>query len=471
MDTDKKIDQMKDEIINNTKKLINFKSIEDKTSDYPYGKGVQESLEFCLNLCKSFDFKTKNLNNKVGYAEIGSGDELVGILVHLDVVPVGNEKDWKYPPFKATIKEDKLYGRGSIDDKGPTISAIYAMKAINDSNLNLNKRFRIIFGLNEETDWKSINYYLKNEDIPNMAFTPDADFPVIKGEKGILNFNLIKKFKESIDDGGVEVLNITGGSRKNMVPDYTKVILKENNKKIKHILDAFNNKHNIDIKYDKNNSKTILSLKGKSAHGATPEKGTNAISYLLKFLNLIDLKIGDISNFIRFYSNHIGLDTNGKNLNCNISDKKSGELTFNVGTIELNSNKVKIGVNIRYPVTFDGKEIKNKLKKALDKSIYNSDKKIKIKNVKNVNPIYFKDDHPLVKSLMEVYQKYTKDNNKAITIGGGTYARSIKNAVAFGPLFPNREDLAHQVNEYVLIKDLILSCKIYSSAIKKLNEV
>lgn len=470
MNLNKSINNLKDEIIKHTQEIVRIKSVEEAPiKDMPFGEGVDKALNYALGLCDNLGFKTKNIDNQVGYAEIGSGEEMIGILVHLDVVPEGDLDTWKHHPYKAIIDENKIYGRGTIDDKGPAIAAIYAMKVLKDNLENINKRIRIIFGLNEETSWKSINYYLKDQEIPNIAFTPDADFPVIHGEKGILIFNLEESFTDALNDGGIKILSIKGGNRPNMVPDYTEVKLIEN-KPFKHILDAYVKENNINIKYEKNDENNHVTLKayGKSAHGASPELGINSISHIIKFLSLVDLEIGDLSNFIRFYSTHIGTEINGENFQCAFEDKASGKLTFNVGTINLDTTNVELGVNVRYPISFDDKKVYNAINKVLKTSVYNSHGKITLNPIKHQKPIYFEKDHPLIKTLMGVYNKHTNDNLEPITIGGGTYARSMPNAVAFGALFENRKDTAHQANEHIYIDDLILSTKIYADSLKEL---
>jgi len=462
------VETLEKELISNTQALIRIKSTEEEPyEDMPFGQGVQASLEFTLNLCESLGFRTKNIDNQVGYAEIGSGEELIGILAHLDVVPAGDLSTWDHPPYEAIIEDGKIYGRGTIDDKGPAMAGIYAMKAVLDSDIPLNKRIRIIFGLNEETHWKSINYYLEHEEIPSLAFTPDADFPVIHGEKGILVFNMNATLEEALADGGIEILSIKGGNRPNMVPDFAEATLIEN-KPFKHILETYSEEKNIKIDYVKENNHVKIKVHGVSSHGAKPETGVNAITHLLDLLNLFDLQIGDLANFIRFFSKHIGTEVNGENIGCHLSDDLSGPLTFNVGTIDCNQEHMSLGINVRYPITNTADDVYNGITEVLNKTVYNNKNYITLEKKDHMQPIYFEKDHPLIKALMTVYKKHTGDTSEPITIGGGTYARSMPNAVAFGPLLKHREETAHQANEHIYIEDLILATKIYADALKAL---
>ena len=185
------IENLKDEIINSTCEIINIPSVMDKSDNptKPFGEDCNKALEYMLNLGKRLGFRTKNIDGYCGYIEFGEGKDLVGIIGHLDVVPSGD--GWTYPPFEATIKDNKIFGRGAIDDKGPVIASLYAMKAVTE-NLKVNKRVRLILGLNEENGWKCINYYKKHEELPSIGFSPDANFPCIYAEKHILSV-LIKQ--------------------------------------------------------------------------------------------------------------------------------------------------------------------------------------------------------------------------------------------------------------------------------------
>ena len=179
------IEEHKKEIIQKTQELIQIPSVISHSDNplHPFGKSVNDALEYTLKLGESLGFRTKNIDGYCGYIEFGEGKELIGIIGHLDVVPEGD--NWTYPPFSATIADNKIYGRGAIDDKGPVISSLYAMKAVADT-CQIRKRVRLILGLNEENDWKCINYYKKHEESPSIGFSPDADFPCIYSEKAIL---------------------------------------------------------------------------------------------------------------------------------------------------------------------------------------------------------------------------------------------------------------------------------------------
>ncbi|MTI70307.1 MAG: dipeptidase PepV [Firmicutes bacterium] len=463
MDFEKLIEGYKKDIIEDTQKLVKIKSVQgDKKEGMPFGEGPNKALEYTLNLAERLGFKTENFDGYAGHAEIGEGKEVVGILAHLDVVPEG--EGWTYPPYSGEIHDNKIYGRGTIDDKGPAIASLYAMKAIKESNVKLNKRVRIIFGTNEETGWGGINYYLKKVKEPDLAFTPDAEFPVIHGEKGIMIFNLVKEFNKKVTSD-IVIKNIKGGNAPNMVPDSCIALLdvKEEKKEyLKTSLDNFIDKTGFKMSLEENNEIKIIS-KGISAHGSMPESGQNAISQLIKFLATLDLDDSDVSNLIKFYDKKIGMEYYGQSIGCGLEDDLSGKLIFNVGVIDLNEDKASISVNIRYPIKYDEEIVYNGMKKEL------KDLNIRIDELDHMKPIYVEKDHELVKKLMKVYKSVTGDQNSdAITIGGGTYARAMSNAVAFGPLFPGKEELAHQKDEYISIDDLIKCSKIFTKAIYEL---
>lgn len=299
---------MKEEIIKSVQESVKIKSVEEEAKEgMPFGEGVHKALQNCLNLSKSLGFKTVNVDNMIGYAEYGEGDEMVAVLGHLDVVPEGD--GWTYPPYAAEIHEGKIYGRGTTDDKGPTIGALYALKAIKDLNLPLKRRVRVIFGLNEETGSNCVKHYVeKGEEIPVAGFTPDSEYPIINAEKGIVTC----KYKRSLNtEGDIILKSIRGGIAPNVVPDYSEAVVYVDNNKLEHILELAKDING--IKIERKEDSILIKSFGISAHGSTPQKGKNAISHLLLFLGKLDFK-GDIKEFIDFMNEYIGFDLEGRKL-------------------------------------------------------------------------------------------------------------------------------------------------------------
>lgn len=459
------IENMKDEIINKTQELIQIKSVETKAKpNMPFGEGVNEALEYTLKLCEELGFKTKNVDGYAGHADLGEGDEMIGILVHLDVVPEGDLKKWIFPPYSATIKNNRIYGRGAIDDKGPTIAAIYAMKALKDSGVLLKKKIRIIFGTDEESGWECMRYYLKKEKAPQIAFTPDANFPVIYGEKGIITLKLKQEFNIS-STSNINIKYIKGGELSNIVPNYCEALLYIKNEPSSIYEECLSliTKENYSIDLDLDNNNLYLKSHGVSAHAMEPQKGKNAISQLMKVLKVLNLESIQMSSFIDFYNNKINTQTNGEALNCQMNDKDSGELTLNVGIIDFDENKAELTLNIRYPVTKKDTIVIDKI----NANLINSN--IKMKIINNMPPLYMPKDSKLVQTLTRVYKKMTNDDTQAQTFGGGTYARALDNAVAFGPIFPDQANLAHKADEYIEIDNLMKNTQIMAQAIYELD--
>ena len=224
---DQILEKQKDAMIHSVCELIRFKSVsvEMENPQMPFGEECKNALEYTLNLAKNLGFRTQNLDGYCGYIEFGEGEEIVGIIGHLDVVPAELEDDWTTPPFEPDIRENKIYGRGAIDDKGPVIASLYAMKAVLDSGKKLNKRIRLILGLNEEKAWKCIHHYKEiGEEAPTIGFSPDADFPCIYAEKGILSVRLRHPFAIK----NKEIVSIDcNNNALNVVPKYCSITLKD----------------------------------------------------------------------------------------------------------------------------------------------------------------------------------------------------------------------------------------------------
>lgn len=458
MDFKKMIKKYEEDIINNTCEFIKIRSVEgDPQKDMPFGKEVDDALNFVLNLCEELGFNTKNLDGRVGYAEVGCGEEMLGIMVHVDVVKEGN--GWSYPPFRGEIHEGKIYGRGSVDDKGPTIAVIYALKILKDLGFEFNKKVRIIFGTNEETSWKGINYYVENEIIPQMSFTPDGNFPVIQGEKGILGFTLTKKFENDVKCNLIK--KISGGTSANVVPDRCIAELDTSNISEEEIIKIIEVDERLSFEIEQ--GQMVVTSFGKSAHASQPYEGDNAISIMMRFLEKILNKDDGISSFVSTYNQLIGLDYNGEKIVGKFEDDISGKLTFNVGKIHVDEHKAQLGIDIRYPIKSTYRQIKTCILNNIDEYGW------KYSEDEHFAPIYLESNHFMIESLMKVYKDQTGDTeSKPIIIGGGTYARAMENAVAFGPVFPNEEELAHKANEYISIDKLLKLTEIYSEAIRQL---
>lgn len=457
----KYIDKIKDEIIDKTCEIVNIPSVfnDNDGSNTPFGKNTIEALNYILDLGKSFGFRTKNIDNKCGYIEFGEGDKLLGIIGHLDVVPA--EDDWTYSPFNATVDNGNIYGRGTVDDKGPVIAALYAMKAVSD-NYKLGKRVRLILGLNEENNWKCIERYKQTEELPNVSFSPDANFPCIYAEKTIESLYL-KQIYEKISTLYIEDIS-TNNNAINVVPKYCTVILKYDNSKISNIIEELTeliNKYNYNINIEEIDSSTIklISL-GVSAHAAHPELGENALSKLLIVLNdlfnLYNIKL----DILEYFKKYIGDDYTGKNLGINFEDE-SGILTLNTAQFILEDNTLSLGFNLRIPVTIDYNIIEKEFKKYATKNL-----EIKVARIQD--PLYLEKSHQLVKQLCDIFNDYNNSNLEPMAIGGGTYARAFDNCISFGPQMPNSKDMCHQTDEFINIDNLIFCTKVYAEAILKL---
>jgi len=442
----------KDELLSSIKEVIKIPSVRGKAErNAPFGKEVNRALDYTLELAKELGFETHRVDGYAGHIQFGNKGKLFGVLGHLDVVPAG--EGWTVDPFDGTIKDGYIFGRGVIDDKGPTIASMYALKAVKELGLNPKNKIRIILGTNEESGWGGITEYFKQEEKPQMAVTPDAAFPMIYAEKGIINYEISREFKNG--KNGVMLRELSGGNASNMVPSHARVILQGVNNETEKALSSFKPRNKTKITLERKGSEICIDVEGDSAHGSTPDRGENAIAPLLDMLSKIDLFNKELEDFIKKLSERIGYETDGKSLGIAGSDEMSGALTVNLGTIEIKKSLIKAVINIRYPVFFNEPRIQSQLKEAL--------KGLDVVGGHHLEPHYVSPDSELVKILSEVYEKTTGNKAELLTTGGGTYARAVKNAVAFGALFPGREETEHKPDERILIDDLMLLAKIYAN--------
>lgn len=405
------------EMIEALQKLVSFQSIaKEEGPDYPYGKEVHGAKEYVLELAKSFGMRVEDVPGKYAYIEIGEGPRLIGILSHLDVVPAGN--GWTKDPFGGEIMDGKIYGRGTTDDKGPTIAVLYAMKALKEK-ATLPARIRLILGQTEENgEWRDIEAYTDAEEIPECGFTPDGDFPAIQNELGAMVFQV------QMPQSGF--LQGEGGTAPNMVPACARVKTEFG----------------------------TYEASGKACHGCAPWLGLNGISELMEKVHQAEPE----NRFVRMYADLIGKTIYGEKLGIAAEDE-SGKLTLNVGLFEVRDETATLMVDIRYPAKKNPDEISGSLVRQF--SSYGAS----CECVYHVRPLYMPSDSPVLGALLSAYREVTGDDSRPISIGGGTYAKAMLNMVAFGPNFPGHENREHMENEYILVEDFLKLEEIYERAL------
>ena len=434
----------------------------------PFGRGVYEALTGMLSKGEELGFSTHNDDNYAGHIEWtapGSpASEYFGIVGHLDVVPAGD--GWDSDPFEMKRDETHVYGRGVLDDKGPVVACLYAMKALRDEGIEPAMNVRLVLGCDEETGDISASHYTENLGHPKMGFTPDGNFPLVNGEMGIIVFDLAQKFTSRPAKDDLRLTRLEGGVAHNAVPSYAKAVIAGGVERYSSIIDRarlYRDESGHKLTAKKQGSALVLEAHGKAAHGAHPEEGLNAVSIMMDFLGRISFANEELNDFISFYNDNIGFDLHGERLGCELSDDQSGPLILNVGVAGISEELASVTVNIRYPVTCSEDMVMTGIEQTIGEG------RVGVVTGMAQRPVYKDLDDPMVVKMMEAYREETGDAEaEPMVIGGGTYAKMFDNILAFGAEFPGEEPTMHQANEKLSIDSLMKMARIYARTIYSL---
>lgn len=457
MNFSKEVLKYKDEFLEDLNTLVSYESVRDestKSEHAPFGRACRGVLDAMLGIAKRDGFTTRDVDGYAGVVEYGDSDETFGVLGHLDIVPLG--EGWTKDPLKVTLENGYLFGRGVMDDKGPALAGYYALRIIRDLNIPLKKKVMLITGCDEESGMECMDYYCEHAQVPQMGFVPDANFPVIYGEKGGLHVGLVS------DDSTV-IKKMHAGTRPNIVigkADCTVDFIDEEQEKLfKFYCDS----QGVEGQIVKSNEGVTYHIDGVFAHAAFPYNGMNAAVLLFNFIGLAynDQLALDLYSMLKdWMGKPIGIDKDGLYMSF---------LTMNTGVVSIENNHTDILIDIRYPNDTNASEIMDKFN-ACTKGLKSN---IKAEMRHDSKPLFVDPNSRLVTDLMCVYQKYTKDTFSCpITIGGGTYARKFENFVSYGPELPNEviETDAfvggcHQRDEGIKLDNLLQAIAIYTDAI------
>ncbi len=449
---DQTVESLREPLIKTLQKWIRIESVKGEPAPHaPFGQDVRKMLDAALADCRELGFEVRDIDGYAGDAQMGQGEDVLGILAHLDIVPAGD--GWKTDPFGGDLIGGRIYGRGTNDDKGPAVAALYAMKAVQLAGIPLKKRVRLILGCDEESGMEDMKYYEKHADMPRMGFSPDACFPVINTEKGLYHL----KLRGPAARDGLKVKRIEAGQRPNVIPGLAEAYVAGDAETVRKVT-SFSQTAGYPVTAECcEDGQVKITAQGVAGHAAMPEMAKNAIGRLLKTLEYLGVQ-GPLLRLAQA----IGLEYDGTSLNIAVSDKLSGALTLNLGILHADEEGVEATIDIRYPVMASPEAILTAISSAVHPAGFTvSESAFK-------QPHHVPESSALVQSLLDAYHEVTGLPREAIAIGGGTYARCLKEGVAFGSLFPDEEELAHQAGEYMNIDSLMKNVQIFARAIVKL---
>ena len=432
-----------DRQVSDLQRLVRIPSVsrgEPPEEGKPFGKNVFAALETALDIARGLGFeKVWHTDGYAGVIEYGSGEETLGILAHLDVVPEG--EGWTYPPYGGEIHDGRVYGRGTLDDKGAAVSALYALAAVKESGLPMKRRVRIILGTDEEIGSLGVEHYLKAEGAPDMSFTPDAEYPVVNSEMGIL--------QSTYHMDGTFSVRCSVGTAANVIPGVVTAILPCEAKTVP-VPDGF----------EASFLSNTVTVTGRGGHASMPEFAKNALLCMLDVLSRqplpeADLKV--VTDLNRLWQ----MDMHGETLGLDVTDD-SGRTTYSPDVFRMDETGVTFICDCRHPFSLTADTILDTLDRAYGAISF-------VRTGQVIKPGHFMPaDSELVSTLMRVYNVINRSDAKPLTMGGGTYARELPNAVAFGIVREGTQNLCHVPDEYIAIDDLLFNTEIMAEAIKQL---
>lgn len=472
-----KIDQWmemhREELVRDICRLVRIPSISNPQEEIkPFGKGCKNALEEMLKMGEEYGFYTHNYENYVGalWLDEGPMEDTIGFWNHLDVVPVGD--NWTYDPFNPVVKDGYLIGRGAQDNKGPAVGMMYVMRCLKELQIPLNHRLCLFVGCDEERGMKDLEYYTAHYEVPALSMIADSGFPVCYGEKGILEGDLTANHPFS-----KEIVSIKGGTASNIIPDVAvAVVAGETAKRVLHRFSSREKwlKDGVEI-FEREDKCVWVTVHGTSAHSAFPEGSVNAIQKL----------------FLLFTQNHIwnredeerarpfmeaNKDYYGEQFGIAYEDEASGKLTSAGTMVSLDQGYLTLHFNIRYSITEKEEHILSKIHTFCEKNGCTFSVK------RGSSPNYFDRNHPVVDRLTDLYNEITGQDKKPFVMGGGTYARKLPKAFAYGvgglkktkeqlecKLFLPQHGDAHQPDEGLYISGLLQALKIYGMSVIEMN--
>lgn len=453
------------DLLQDLKTLIAINSVRDmnkKSKEYPVGPGPVKALRQFLAFAQRDGFTYRNINNYVGEIDFGEGKETIGIACHTDVVPAG--KGWNTEPFTAVIKDGKVYGRGSADNKGPSLAAYYALLLLKEAGFKPKKKIAFLLGTDEETDWTGMKYYLKHEPEIDNVFSPDDRFPLLNSEFGLAV--LTTKFTKPEKSGDYDLLSFKAGSATNTIPASAAAIVAGEEGSITTAFQDFLDKEKLQGKCSYQRDQFQFYLQGRASHASLPQKGRNAATYLATFLSQLNFA-GRAKDYVDFLSQVEHRDFYGQKLGIAVNNSKMGRLTNAASVYEYQKGgPAWVRADIRYP---EGTRPEKMAKIINDK--FGSFTKTEYQPYQAFElPHYVPIDNPFVQRLLRAYEEQTGKKGHGMVSGGATYGRMFKNGVAFGSLPEGEKDCAHATDEYVEIKDLTRAMAIYARAICELTK-
>ncbi len=433
----------------------------------PYGAGPAEALSAALRRAEAYGFSVRNYDNYVGTIDLNSQPKQLDILAHLDVVPAG--EGWQVTdPFVPILKDGKLYGRGTSDDKGPAVAALYAMRCVKELGIPVSKNVRLILGCDEECGSSDIAHYYQIEKEAPMTFSPDADFPVINIEKG----RLAGQFDAEFAAGTAlpRLVSVDAGIKVNVVPGKAFAEVEGLETELlerigKEVTDEIGVAFLLEPCGESKVTRVKVTAVGEGAHAASPQTGNNALTGLLTYLTRLPFapcpQIDALKNLWELIPHG---DLNGKGLGIDLCDEISGKLTLSFTMLKVTESRLEGLFDARCPLCATNENMLNVAKANM------AARGITLRNDSFNPPHHVDENSEFVQTLLRVYEAYTGLKGSCQAIGGGTYVHHLKNGVAFGASMPGTDNRMHGADERAELSDLVTSAKIFAQVIAELCE-
>lgn len=424
----------------------------------PYGQGNAQALKAALEMAKGYGFETRNYDNYVGTADLNDKERQLDILAHLDVVPAG--EGWQaVQPYEPAVKDGRIYGRGTADDKGPAVAALYAMRAVKELGIPLTKNVRLILGTDEECGSSDIAYYYSIEKEAPMTFSPDAEFPVINVEKGRLEGHFTGSFEKS--GGSARLVSLNAGIKVNVVPAKAFAVTEGVALDVmEQAAEKVGKETGIRFAFSQEGGSVKITAEGVNAHAAYPEGGNNALTGLLALIARLPLADCSQTDCLKKLLELIPHgDLYGESLGVAMEDEISGKLTLAFSMLNVTEEGLEGYFDSRCPICSTEDNVLKVVKEKMGKiglTLHNDSMK---------PPHHVDGSGVFVQTLLKVYQEYTGRKGECLYTGGGTYVHELKNGVAFGAAMPGTDNNMHGADEFAVLEELAASAKIFAQVI------